>query len=159
MYGLPPELLVFLASMFPIGELRTGIPLGIFLGMQPLWAFFWGEFGNILIVMLALKLLKPISSWLMAHSKFCNHIFLKIFHHTRNKHSTKIKKMGSFFLLALTAIPIPGTGGLTGALVAFIFDLAYWPSIGLIFIGNIIAGILVMFGAGGIMELIKLFIK
>jgi uncharacterized membrane protein len=159
MHSFPPELVIFLASMFPLGELRTAIPLGIFLGMQPFWSFFWGELGDLLAVMVVLYLLGPVSQWLMKHSKLCHRTFTKIFNHTRNKHSIRLKKMGTFFLVLLTALPIPGTGGYTGALLAFTFDLPYWQSIALILAGNIIAGILVMIGAGSVMELIKIFFK
>jgi len=156
---LPRELLVFLASMMPIGELRAAIPLGLFLGMPAEAAFFWAQLGNILIIMLILKILGPTSAWLMKHSKWCEKFFAKLFHHTRTKHREKFEKMGSWFIVLLTAIPLPGTGGWTGALLAFLFDLPYWKSIGLIFIGNIIAGLLVTFGVGGAMEFVKLFTK
>lgn len=156
---IPRELLVFFASMMPIGELRAAIPLGLFLGMPAEAAFFWAQLGNILIVMIILKVLGPVSAWLMKHSKWCDRMFTKLFHHTRVKHTAKFEKTGELFIVALTAIPLPGTGGWTGALLAFLFDLPYWKSIGLIFIGNIIAGLLVTFGIGGAMEFIKLFTK
>lgn len=153
------ELLVFLASMMPIGELRAGIPLGLLLGMPAEAAFFWAQLGNILAIMLILKVLGPISTWLMKHSKWCEKFFAKLFHHTRTKHSEKFEKLGSIFIVAIAAIPIPGTGGWTGALLAFLFELPYWKSIGLIFIGNIICGLLVTFGIGGAMEFVKIFTK
>lgn len=155
---LPREILVFLASMMPIGELRAGIPLGLLLGMPAESVFFWAELGNILIILLVLKALGPMSGWLMKHSAWCNRFFEKLFHHTRKKHSERFEKMGAVFIVLLVAIPLPGTGAWTGALLAFLFDLPYWKSIGLIFIGNIIAGILITLGFGGAMEFIKIFI-
>ncbi len=159
MPALPRELLVFLASMMPIGELRAAIPLGLFLGMSPEAAFFWAELGNILIIFPILKLLGPISAWLMKHSKWCDKIFTKLFHHTRTKHSEKMEKMGEVFIVILTAIPLPGTGAWTGALLAFLFEVPFRRSILLILAGNIICGILVTLGVGGAMEFVKIFVK
>jgi len=156
---IPKELIVFFASMLPIGELRAGIPLGLFWGMSKESTFFWAQLGNIVIVMAILKILGPISSWLMKHSKWCEKNFNKLFHHTRTKHQKKIEKMGGFFLILITSIPVIGTGGWTAALIAFLFGLPYWQSVGFILIGNIICGILVILGFGGAMEFIKFFIK
>lgn len=156
---LPHELLVFLVSMLPVGELRAAIPLGLFFGMSPEAAFFWAELGNILIIMLVLKMLGSVSTWLMKHSKWCDKFFTKLFHHTRTKHGQKFDKTGAILILILAAIPLPGTGGWTGALIAFLFDIPYWKSIGLIFIGNLICGVLVTVGFGSAMEFIKFFAK
>ncbi len=157
--GLPRELVVFFASMLPIGELRAALPLGLFLGLSPEASFFWSELGNILIVMLILKMLGPISIWLMKHSKWLNKMFSKLFHHTRTKHTERFEKMGEALLVILTAIPIPGTGAWTAALIAFLFELPYWKSILFILIGNVLCGILITAGFGGAMEFIKLFAK
>lgn len=121
--------------------------------------FFWAELGNILIILLLLKAFGPVSGWLMKHSVWCKRFFEKLFNHTRKKHSEKFEKMGAVFIVMLVAIPLPGTGAWTGALLAFLFDLPYWKSIGLILIGNIIAGILITLGFGGAMEFTKIFIK
>jgi len=159
MQTIPRELLVFFAAMLPIGELRAGIPLGLLLGMPGEAVFFWAELGNILIILLVLKALGPISAWLMKHSKWCDRVFTKLFHHTRTKHSAKMEKMGEVFIVLLTTIPLPGTGAWTGALLAFLFNVPYWRAILLIFIGNILCGILLLFGVGGAIELYKFFVK
>jgi uncharacterized membrane protein len=154
MPAIPRELLVFLASMMPVGEMRAGIPLGLLLGMSPEAAFFWAELGNILIIVPLLKILGPVSDWLRQRSAWCERTFSKLFDHTRAKHTTKFEKMGEMFILALAAIPFPGTGAWTAALVAFLFGISYWRSLLLIFIGNIVCGILVTTGFGGVMDLI-----
>ena len=155
---IDPALIVFFASMFPLGELRAGIPLGMYLGMPIESAFFWGELGNFVVVILILKLLGPVSAWLMKHSAWFNRFLTKLFHLTREKHTRAYKKYGPYLVAALVAIPFPGTGGWTGALLAFLFDMPFWKSILLITFGNLIAGTLVALGFGGAMEFIK-FIK
>lgn len=151
---LPRELLVFLTSMMPVGEMRAGIPLGLLLGMSPEAAFFWAELGNILIIFPVLKMFGPVSSWLMKNSKWCERALTKLFDRTRAKHAEKLQKIGQVFIIALAAIPFPGTGAWTAALVAFLFDIPYWRSILLIFIGNIVCGILMTMGFSGVMDVI-----
>lgn len=152
---IPKELIVVGVSMLPIAELRGAIPVGLFLGMPIEAAFFWAELGNMIPLFFILKLLGPISKWLMAHSKFFHHLFTKIFEKTRSKHSKKFEELGAIFLATFVAIPLPGTGAWTGALIAFLFDIPYWRALLILFIGNLGAGLLISFGIGGAMEIIK----
>ncbi len=155
---IPPALLIFGLSMLPIVELRGAIPLGVLMKMPIESAFFWAELGNIIIVLLILKLLGPTSEFLIRHSKFFQNFFTKLFAFTRKKHSRKFEKFGTALIVLLTATPLPGTGAWTGALLAFLFDINYFRAVGLIFIGNIVAGMLISFGIGGTLEIFK-FLK
>lgn len=155
---IPKELIVLASAMLPFSELNGAIPLGVFLGLPIEAAFFWAEVGNIIPIMLILKLFGPISTWLMKHSVFFKRFFTKIFDTTRQKHSQKIDKLGAVFLAGFIAIPLPGAGAWTASLIAFLFNFPYWRAVGIIFIGNICAGILVSLGIGGALEIIK-FLK
>jgi uncharacterized membrane protein len=156
---LPPEILVLFVAMLPVLELNAAIPLGLLLHMPIEAAFFWAQIGNIIPVMLILKLLEPISGFLMKHFHFFNIFFTKLFDKTRKKHSQKFEQVGSILLITLIAIPLPGAGAWTASLLAFLFDLPYWRSVLLILAGNIIAGFLICLGFGGAMEVGKFFIK
>jgi len=46
-------------------------------------------------------------------------------------------------LVAFVAIPLPITGAWTGSLAAYLFGLKFWKSVFFIFVGVIIAGIVV----------------
>jgi uncharacterized membrane protein len=59
------------------------------------------------------------------------------------KHRHTIEKYGAWGLLLLVAIPLPGTGGWTGALVADIMDIRIRKSLPIIAIGVLIAGLIV----------------
>lgn len=156
---LPPELLVFFTSMLPIVELRGAIPLGLLLHLPIEGAFFWAEIGNMIPIFFILKLLGPVSDFLIKHSKFFEKFFHKLFTLTREKHGHKMQKWGAASILILTSIPLPGTGAWTGALLAFLFDIPFWKAVILILIGNLIAGLLICFGFGSAIEVAKLFVK
>ena len=47
-------------------------------------------------------------------------------------------------LLALVAIPLPGTGAWTGSLVAAVLNMKYWKSLLSIVLGVLIAGVLIL---------------
>ncbi len=154
---IPHEIIVAFVAMLPVVELRGAIPLGLYLGLSPVSTFIWAEIGNMIPLFFILAWLGPVSAYLMKHSKFFHKFFTKIFDTTRQKHSKRFEKMGEIFILILTCIPLPGTGAWTGALLAFLFDVPYWRAILILFIGNIVAGLIISFGFGGALEILKYF--
>lgn len=156
---MPPELTTFFTSMLPVTELRGAIPLAIAtLGLTPWEAFFWGVLGNIIPNFFILWLLGPISAFLMRKSKLCDKLFTKLFNKTRKKYHKKFLKYGYIFLLLFVATPLPGSGGWTGTLIAFLFGASYWKAIGVISLGIICAGTLVTLGFESIVKIVELFI-
>ncbi|UCF71750.1 MAG: small multi-drug export protein [candidate division WOR-3 bacterium] len=140
---MTPELAVFLTSMLPIVELRGALPLAINL-LDITWpkAFAIAYLGNIIPVPLILLLLNPAVKLL---SKIC--VFKKffdwLFERTRKKSNTVIERYEEIGLMAFVAIPLPGTGAWTGALIAFLFGLDFKKSLLVIGIGVFIAGVIV----------------
>ena len=65
-----------------------------------------------------------------------------IFRRTRKKGKI-IEKYEEIGLMLFVAIPLPVTGAWTGSLAAYLFGLQFWKSILFIFLGVIIAGIVV----------------
>ena len=141
--NLPAELSTFIVAMIPILELRGAIPFGVILGLPPIGAFFWALLGNIFVCILILAILDPISKFLMKHSRFFNKFFTKLFENTHSKHKDKVFKYGALFLIIFVAIPLPGSGGWTGSLVAFLFGMNYWKSLGYMTIGLVLSGTIV----------------
>lgn len=145
---IPPEIITAIIGMLPITEIRGAIPVGVYLGLPLEGAFFWALLGNTIPLLFILWLLKPISQFLMKHSKLFHKFFSKIFQHTRDKFGQRFEKIGAIFLISLTSIPLPGTGAYTGAILAFLFDVPYWHALGYLFIGMLISGGLVSLGVG-----------
>lgn len=140
-----PELATFIISMMPISELRGAIPIAIGVyHLSPIEAYFLAIVGNIIPVILILKYLDPVSKFLMSKSKFFDKFFTYLFERTRKKHNGKFEKWGALALITFVAIPLPVTGGWSGALVAFVFGISFWRALLLISIGVMIAGVIVM---------------
>jgi len=159
---LPPQLIVILISTLPVGELRIGIPVGVALGLSLEESVFWGITGSMLPVLILLKLLGPISNWLMKHSKFLKKLLSHVFEKTRLKHTKKFQEAGALFLLGFVAIPLPGTGAWTGTLLAFLFGLPYWKSTGLILVGVLVDAVIISLGVTAFTQLpgfIQFFLK
>ncbi len=140
---MPRELLVAIFSASPILELKGGIPMGRLLGLPIEAAFFWAIIGNTIPVPILLKYLEPIGNWLMKHSKWANKYLTKIFETTQNKHHPRFQRLGAIILLPVTAIPFPGSGAWTAALIAYLFKVPFKKALLLIFAGIICGGLIV----------------
>ncbi len=137
------DLAVFLVSMLPVVELRGAIPFGIeALGMNWLRVFAISVLGNMIPVPFVIWLIRPIVEWLM-RSKAFSRVGAWIDARTKEKGKTvtRYKKLGLFILVA---IPLPGTGAWTGAMVAGLLDMRVKDSVPMILLGVIAAGIIVM---------------
>ena len=141
--GLAPELAVFLTSMLPIIELRGALPLAINL-FNISWpkAFLIAYIGNMIPAPLILWLLGPIVRILSRVHVF-RRFFTWLFERTRKRSNKMIEKYEEIGLMAFVAIPLPGTGAWTGALIAFLFGLDFKKSLLIIAIGVFIAGVIV----------------
>jgi len=156
--GLPPELQVFFLAMLPITELRAAIPVGItILKLPPEAAFIWGVIGNIIPMLLILIVLEPCCNFLMKHSKLFNKFLHILFNKTREKHTKNFERYGALFLYIFVAIPLPGSGGWTGTLIAFLFGINRWRAAATISAGIATAGLLITIGVGSITALIDIF--
>ena len=118
---LPPQLLVTLVSMLPLIELRGGIPLARLL-MLPLWqALLFSAIGNILPIPFILFFLEKIFDWLRPTKHFGG-IVKKLEARALGK-SDGIQKAEFLGLTLFVGIPLPGTGGWTGALIASLLKI------------------------------------
>lgn len=136
------EWAVFITAAMPIIELRGAIPVGIALGLQPWHAYLLGVMGSALPVPFILLLIRPIFHWLKENTPIKPWIE-KISHRTLKK-SDRIQKYGFWGLLIFVAIPLPGTGVWSGALAAALLEIRFKTAISAIFIGNAIAGLIMM---------------
>ena len=134
------ELKTILLAMTPINELRGTIPLAVGLWhLSPLKAFFLAGLGNMIPVFFLLWFWKYLAGYLMEKSKTIKQLFNWLFKRTRQRFYKKHSAYGDIALILLVAIPLPFTGAWTGTVAAFLFDIPYKKSLGLIFIGVAIA--------------------
>ena len=137
---------VFISAMLPITELRGALPLALLhYKIDLVTAYFITVIGNMIPVIFIVFLLDPVQKFLSNHSRLFRWFFQKLFDRTRSKHSKKFEAMEEIALVTFVAIPLPMTGGWSGALAAFVFGISPKKSIPLIFLGVLIAGIIVSF--------------
>jgi len=132
---------VFITSMLPISELRGAIPLGLLLGINLIESAVIAIVGNIILCFLLMFLLRPIIRLLSKISLFNS--FMEYLQRRTIKKSLKVKKLSLFGLYILVAIPLPGTGVYTGAMVATFLDIRYKHAIPVMCLGVLTSGIIV----------------
>ncbi|MDD4549650.1 MAG: small multi-drug export protein [Syntrophomonadaceae bacterium] len=136
------ELLVLLTAATPVLELRGAIPLGLAMKL-PIWeVFILSVIGNIIPVPFILAGTRKITEWL-SHIPFIEAKLTQWRTKKTEKLSLKIHRWGWFGLLAIVAIPLPGTGAWTGSILAALLGLNFWLSLLSIIVGVVIAGLIV----------------
>ena len=148
-------LTVFLISMVPLIELRGAVPIGTGLGLPWHWTLIVSIIGNCIPIPIILIFVKKVLTWMRGcsiklFSKISNFMFEKA-----EKNREKINKYATWGLFLFVAIPIPGTGAWTGALVASLFDMDKKKAALSIFSGVITAGLIMTFGS----QIVKFFVE
>lgn len=144
-----------LVSMLPIIEVRGGIPLAIGLGYSVLDAFVFCTAANVLIIPLAFLFLDYLHKYFMKLRWYAK-LFDRYIERIRRKAEKSLKRWGYLGLLLFVAVPLPGTGGYTGVLLAWFFKMKRLESFFVIGAGVVIAGVLVALASAGIFSLFLL---
>ena len=134
-------LIAFLMSMVPVIELRGSIPMAISSGINPWVAFALGVVGNMVPVVLVLLFVRRVFKWMKKYDRL-GKIATKL-ENRANAKSEKVRKNELTGLCILVAIPLPGTGAWTGALIAAITKMRIRRALPTIFVGVVIAGLIV----------------
>ena len=146
------EFSVMFIAVLPVIELKGAIPVGISLGLSPFHAAVISFVGSMIPVPFILFAIRPVFNYLKKTS-----IFKNVVHRLTDKSLSKsgnIQKYGAWGLLLFVAIPLPGTGVWTGSLIAALLDMRFKWAFPAIFIGNLIAGILIMGISNGVFNVI-----
>ncbi len=142
-----------LVSMIPVVELRGGIPFGVAAGL-PIWAAYVAAvIGNLVPAPFIIIYIRQIFQWLRGRIPKLNRLVDRLERkaHLKGEKVTRYKYLG---LIILVAIPLPGTGAWTGALVAAFLDMPLRKAIPAILVGVLIAGVAVSALTFGITNLI-----
>ena len=144
-------LLTFFTAMVPVLELRGAIPVGVAAGLPPAAACAVAVLGNMVPVPFILLLIRRIFDWLRGTRLFGPKIaWLERRAHLKGRVVRKYRLPG---LIILVAIPLPGTGAWTGALVAALLDIRMRHAVPAIFLGVVIAGAIVTVLTYGVVQL------
>ena len=134
-------LLTFFISMLPVIELRGGLPAGVAMGLPIPEAFVAALLGNMLPVPFAILFVRPLFRWVRVHIPALGSFVTKLEKRAYAK-SKNVKKYETWGLLLFVAIPLPGTGAWTGALIASILNMRIKRAVPVIFLGVVIAGLI-----------------
>jgi len=146
-------LMTFLISMVPVLELRGAIPLAVAAGLDIRVALAVAIVGNLVPVPFIVIFIRKIFKWMQAKSQW----LAGIVHRMEAKADAKkeqVLRYEFWGLMILVAIPLPGTGAWTGALVAAMLDMQLKRAFPAIVVGVVAAGIIVTIATYGVSVLI-----
>ena len=138
--------------MVPVIELRGAIPIGVGMGLNYWVVILVSIIGNLIPVPFIIIFIRKIFAWLRTKSKHLNSLVSRL-EARADKKSDVIEKYAFWGLFILVAIPLPGTGAWTGALVAALLEMPLKKAFPAILLGVVGAAIIVTFityGAGQI---------
>lgn len=160
-FGKQSWIATIIISMFPLVELKGGIPVGMSVD-------FWGEnalngtqsfllamLGSCLVVPIIALIFKPIVNWLKRTKlfrKIGQLIDEKVKSNSESinqktkdeKSQTKKTWLKALFIFGFVAVPLPLTGVWTGTCVAVAIGLNFWQTVLSCVLGNMVAGLIIV---------------
>jgi len=133
---------VIITTFIPVFELRVSIPLGLSLGLPLHLVFFIAVTTNFFVGLIVLIALNLFLSFFLKIKQLKKFYELSI-ERAQKKSKPLMDKFGWIGLALFIAIPLPGSGVYTGALIAFITNMSFKKFVLADFIGVLIAAIIV----------------
>ncbi len=135
------ELIALIVSMLPILELRGGLIAAKLMDIEFFKAFAICYIGNMLPIPFILLFIRKIFNWLKKIKKI--EVIIEKLEAKSIRKADKVKKYRLWGLFIFVAIPLPGTGAWTGALVADLLDIRIKHSLPTIAVGVFVAGLII----------------
>ena len=142
---------IFLISMLPIIELRGAIPIGAAIGLPWYLNMIVSIIGNMLPVPFILLFSVKAFEFMKKHN-----IMVKFIEKIENRAKKRSEGLatGEFIgLMLFVAIPFPGTGAWTGALIAALLQFNRKRSFFYIGLGVVIASVIMTLASYGVISL------
>lgn len=152
--GAGKEFALFVVSMLPLIELRGAVPLGLAIGMP------WYEVlpicyvGNLLPIPFLIVFAEKLLDFLCSLP-----LFQKPTVWYREKLRAKRKRVigyAGWGLFLFVAIPMPGTGAWSGAVIAALLHMKPMKAFGYIALGVVAAGLIMVAISSGLFHIIGL---
>ena len=132
-----------LMAMVPVIELRGAIPYGVAVAGLEIWqAALIAVIGNLLPIPFLVVFTRDVFAWMRKKSERLDRIVVRM-EKKADKNKDVVLRYQFWGLMILVAIPLPGTGAWTGALVAALMDLQLKRAMPAIALGVVIAAIIV----------------
>lgn len=149
---LKAELITFLMAMVPVIELRGAIPYGVVAGLSVHTAFVLAVLGNLVPIPVLVVFTRKVFEWLRTKSDGLDRLVRRL-EAKADKNKEIVERYEFLGLMILVAVPLPGTGAWTGALVAAMMNMRLKRAMPAIIVGVLIAGVIVTtvtYGAGAL---------
>ena len=142
---------IFLISMLPIIELRGAIPIGAAIGLPWYLNMIVSIVGNMLPVPFILLFSVKAFEFMKKHNIMVN--FIQKIENRAKKRSEGLATGEFIGLMLFVAIPFPGTGAWTGALIAALLQFNRKRSFFYIGLGVVIASVIMTLASYGVISL------
>lgn len=139
-------------SMVPVIELRGAIPIAVAQGMNPWEAMVIAIIGNMIPVPFIILFIREIFKWMRKVSPRLDGLVNRLEARADSK-ADRVRKYEKLGLFLFVAIPAPGTGAWTGALIAAMLDIRMRTALPTIFLGVCTAGLIVTLLTIGVISL------
>ena len=153
--GAGRELAVVIISMVPLVELRGAVPLGVAIGMPVYELYPLAILGNMIPIPFLLFFGEKILDWvctLRPFTRFATAYKTKLL--SKTDQVTKYARVGLFLFVA---VPLPGTGAWSGALIATILKMPKAKALFSILCGVVTAGLIMLLASHGVLGVVNLF--
>lgn len=146
-------LMTLLISMVPVLELRAAIPAGVIAGLDIPVVVAAAITGNLIPIPFIIVFIRKIFKWMQTKSEKLAAL-VKRLEDKADRKKDKVLKYEFWGLMFFVAIPLPGTGAWTGALIAAMLDMQLKRAFPAIAAGVVIAAVIVTVATYGVAALI-----
>jgi len=147
--------MVIIANFLPTLEQLGGIPLGIALGLDPIYTLLVSLIVNCLLFFPVYFGLKSFYKKLFSKVRFFNRYLEKV----RKKGKPYVNRYGIVGLTLFICLPTPLTGTYTASILSWFLNLDWKKSFIAIAIGSTIGGIIILAGSLGILNILKILLS
>ena len=146
-------LMTLLIAMTPVLELRAAIPAGVIAGLDLRLVVITAIIGNLIPIPFIIVFIRRIFKWMQTKSERLAQL-VKRMEEKADRKKDKVLKYEFWGLMLFVAIPLPGTGAWTGALIAAMLDMQLKRAFPAIAAGVVIAALIVTMATYGVASLV-----
>ncbi|XP_057530931.1 uncharacterized protein LOC130809256 isoform X2 [Amaranthus tricolor] len=140
--GWTDEAIVFALATLPVIELRGAIPVGYWMQLHPALLTVLSILGNMIPVPFIILYLKKFANFVAGKNHVASRVLDMLFKRAKEK-AGPVEEFQWLGLMLFVAVPFPGTGAWTGAIIASVLDMPFWSALSANFFGVVSAGLLV----------------
>ena len=146
-------MMTLLIAMTPVLELRAAIPAGVIAGLDLRLVVATAIVGNLIPIPFIIVFIRRIFKWMQTKSERLAQV-VKRMEEKADRKKDKVLRYEFWGLMLFVAIPLPGTGAWTGALIAAMLDMQLKRAFPAIAAGVAIAALIVTVATYGVASLV-----